>query len=74
MNKEERNKETNKLNFQRTEELFNLGQLNGTQFREAQLNLVTSQANYSNARYLAKIAEIQLIRIAGLLLGPEEAL
>lgn len=72
MNKEERNKETNKLNFQRTEELFNLGQLNGTQFREAQLNLAQSQANYSNARYLAKIAEIQLIRIAGLLLGPEQ--
>jgi outer membrane protein TolC len=74
MNKEQRNKETNKLNFQRTEELFNLGQLNGTQFREAQLNLAQSQANYSNARYLAKIAEIQLIRIAGLLLGPEEDL
>jgi outer membrane protein len=71
MNKERQNKETNKLNFQRTEELFNLGQVIGTQFREAQLNLVQSQANYSNARYLAKIAEIQLIRIAGLLLGPE---
>ena len=69
MNKEERNVQTNKLNFERTEELFNLGQLNGTQFREAQLNLVQSESNYSNARYLAKIAEIELIRIAGLLLG-----
>lgn len=69
MNKEERNVQTNKLNFERTEELFNLGQLNGTQFREAQLNLVQSESNYSNARYLAKIAEVELIRIAGLLLG-----
>lgn len=69
MNKEARNTQTNKLNFNRTEELFNLGQLNGTQFREAQLNLAQSNANYSNARYLAKIAEIQLVRIAGLLLG-----
>lgn len=69
MNKEARNTKTNLLNFKRTEELFNLGQLNGTQFREAQLNLAQSNANYSNARYLAKIAEIQVIRVAGLLLG-----
>ena len=69
MQKEERNVKTNTLNFERTQELFNLGQLNGTQFREAQLNLVQSESNYSNARYLAKIAEVELIRIAGLLLG-----
>ena len=69
MNKEARNTQTNKLNFNRTEELFNLGQLNGTQFREAQLNLAQSNANYSNARYLAKVAEVQLVRIAGMLLG-----
>jgi len=72
MNKEERNVQTNKLNFERTEELFNLGQLNGTQFREAQLNLVQSESNYSNSRYLAKIAEVELIRIAGLLLGENQ--
>jgi outer membrane protein TolC len=71
MNKEYKNVQTNKLNFARTEELFNLGQVIGTQFREAQLNLVQSESNYSNSRYLAKIAEVELIRIAGLLLGSE---
>lgn len=69
MNKQQRNVQTNVLNFSRTVELFNLGQVIGTQFREAQLNLIQSQSSYANARYLAKIAEVQLIRIAGLLLG-----
>ena len=72
MQKEERNVRTNKLNFARTQELFNLGQRNGTEFREAQLNLVQSESNYSNARYLAKIAEVELIRIAGMLLGEND--
>lgn len=72
MQKEAKNAQTNQLNFERTQSLFNLGQITGTQFREAQLNLVQSQSNYSNARYLAKIAEVELARIAGLLLGENQ--
>jgi outer membrane protein len=56
------------LNFKRTRELFNLGQLTTTQFREAQLNLVRARSNLSAAKYGAKIKEIELLRLTGQLL------
>jgi PAS domain S-box-containing protein len=59
------------LNFKRTKELFDLGRLTNTQFREAQLNLVRVKYNLSQAKFQAKIAEINLLRLSGVLLKAE---
>ncbi|HUV37254.1 MAG TPA: TolC family protein [Patescibacteria group bacterium] len=64
---EQRNLEAAQLNFQRTRELYRLGQVTSTQFREAQLNLIRAETNVSTARYDAKLREIELLRITGAL-------
>ncbi len=53
------------LNFQRTEELYQLGQVTTTQFREAQLNLIRARSQVSSAKYDAKLNELTLRRLAG---------
>ena len=45
LNAEEKNVETNKNNFSRTEEQFKLGQITSIEFRQAQLNLLNAQSN-----------------------------
>ena len=60
------------LNFTRTQELFNLGQVTTTQFREAQLNLFKARYGISSAKYSAKLNEINLLRISGNLVGNEQ--
>ncbi len=64
----ERNLRTASLNFSRTEELYGLGQVSGLQFRDAQLNLTRSQNRIIEARYNAKISELELMRITGKLI------
>jgi len=56
------------LNFRRTRELYILGQVTNTTFREAQLNLVQARKNIASARFEAKKLELQLMRLAGTLL------
>ena len=65
---EEKNLSTAKLNFDRTKELYNLGQVTTTQFREAQLNWIRAESRLITARYSAKYAEIELYRLSGQLL------
>lgn len=65
----ERNLETAKLNFSRTKELFELGKVTNTQFREAQLNLIRTKSTLANSSFQVKLAEAELIRISGSLLG-----
>ena len=60
--------EAAELNFKRTRELYSLGQVTTTQFREAQLNLIRSRSNVSTAKYEAKIKEIELLRLTGQLI------
>jgi outer membrane protein len=60
--------EAAELNFKRTRELYNLGQVTTTQFREAQLNLIRSRSNVATAKYEAKIKEIELLRLTGQLI------
>lgn len=62
--------EAAELNFKRTRELYSLGQVTTTQFREAQLNLIRSRGNAATARYEAKIKEIELLRLTGQLIKP----
>lgn len=65
---EEKNLNTSQLNFQRTEEQFNLGQSTSVEFRQAQLNLLNAATNYNNAKYDAKVIEISLLQLSGDLL------
>ncbi len=60
-----RNSETNRLNFERSKELFDFGQLTATQYREAQVNYLTARYNLIVSNTSAKIAEINLLRLSG---------
>lgn len=62
---QQRNFESVELNFQRTKELYELGQLTATQFREAQLNLIRAKNNITNAKFDAKSLEFQLRKLSG---------
>ncbi|MBN2279309.1 MAG: TolC family protein [Candidatus Marinimicrobia bacterium] len=55
-------------NFERSRELYELGQVTSTQFREAQLNLMRAKSNISAGKYNVKLNEIALLQSAGLLL------
>lgn len=58
------------LNFDRTRDAYELGQATGTQYREAQLNLAQTRLNIKSAQYATKMAEMELLRLAGKLLTP----
>ena len=60
--------DTNQENFERTEEKVKAGQLGTIEFRQAQLNLLTSQVSLANARVSTKLREIELLQLAGKLL------
>ncbi|MBN2226406.1 MAG: TolC family protein [candidate division Zixibacteria bacterium] len=62
---QERNLESARLNFKRTQDLYNLGQVTTTTFREAQLNLVRARNNISTAKYAAKLNELHLMKLGG---------
>jgi outer membrane protein TolC len=68
---EEKNVETNKRNFSRTEEQFKLGQITSIEFRQAQINLLNAQSNLNLAKYDAKNAELKLLQLTGELLNTE---
>ncbi|MFH1527207.1 MAG: hypothetical protein ABIJ40_15140 [Bacteroidota bacterium] len=60
--------ETAELNFERTNELFNLGKVTLTQFREPQLNLIRSKNNITELKTAIKNLEIELLKLGGILL------
>lgn len=66
---QEDNIKTAENNFIRTQEKFNLGQVNSIEFRQAQLNLLNVELSRNQAKYLAKLAELQLLQISGELLN-----
>jgi outer membrane protein TolC len=66
---EEKNVETNTVNFQRTEEQFKLGQITSIEFRQAQVNLLNAQSSLNQAKFDAKNAELFLIQLTGDLLN-----
>ncbi|MBO6793460.1 MAG: TolC family protein [Balneolaceae bacterium] len=67
--KEELNLETAELNFERSQELFDLGQITNTQFREAQLGVSRVQQNIVRLKVQAKRAEVQLLQLSGQLIN-----
>lgn len=56
-------------NFERTSEKYKLGQVNSIEFRQAQLNLLNAELSRNQAKYLAKLAELDLLQISGELLN-----
>ncbi len=65
---ERKNLETSRLNFERTEEQFNLGQTGSVEFRQAQLNLLDAANSYYNSRFSAKALEVILLQLAGMVI------
>jgi outer membrane protein TolC len=68
---QEENIITAQNNFERTSERFKLGQVNSIEFRQAQLNLLNAELNRNQAKYLAKLAELEMLQISGELLNVE---
>lgn len=68
---EEKNVETNKRNFSRTEEQFKLGQITSIEFRQAQINLLNAQSNLNQAKFDSKNAELLILQLSGDLLNTE---
>ncbi|MEM9921524.1 MAG: TolC family protein [Bacteroidota bacterium] len=62
---------TNQLNLQRTLEQFNAGQVTSVEFRQAQLNLLNAATSYNNAKFDAKVIELQLLQLSGKMLSEE---
>ena len=59
---------TAQQNFETTQEQNRLGTVTSTEFREAQLNLINAQFRITDAKFIAKVAELEVMRVAGLLL------
>jgi outer membrane protein len=66
---QEQNVLTNENNFDRSEERFKLGQVSSIEFRQAQVNLLNAETIKNLAKYDAKLAEYQLLLLAGQLLN-----
>ncbi len=68
---QEQNIITNQNNFDRTEERYKLGQVTSIEFRQAQINLLNTQTALNNAKYDAKLFELELLQLTGDLLNLE---
>ncbi len=66
---QEQNVITNRNNFERSREQFQLGRITSIEFRLAQINLLNAQTNKNLAKYDAKLAELQLLQLTGQLLN-----
>ena len=66
---EEKNVQTNRRNFERSEEQFRLGQIITVEFRLAQVNFLSAVNSYNQAKYSAKVAELRLLQLGGKLIG-----
>ena len=68
---QDKNLQTNQDNFERSRERYQLGQITSIEFRQAQLNLLQAELARSQAKYNAKLAELQLLQVSGELLNQE---
>lgn len=65
---EQQNVATSQENLYQTEERFKAGQLNSVEFRQAQLNLLNARTSYNAAKFDAKVLELQLLQLSGVIL------
>ena len=63
--------ETGKYNFDRSQAQYKLGLITAIEFRQAQINLRNAQVQRATAKYQAKLAELNLIQLSGQLLNVE---
>lgn len=56
-------------NFDRTQEQFKLGQVTSIEFRQAQLNLLNAELSRNQAKYNAKLSELNILQLSGELLN-----
>lgn len=68
---QQQNVETANGNFDRSNERYKLGQISSLELRQAQINLLNAQTNKNLAKYEAKLAELELLQLAGKLLDVE---
>ena len=66
---QQKNLQTNQDNFTRSNERYQLGQITSIEFRQAQLNYLLAVLAKSQAKYNAKLAELQLLQVSGELLN-----
>ncbi|MEY8848128.1 TolC family protein [Psychroserpens sp. XS_ASV72] len=66
---QENNIKTAQNNFERTQEKFKIGQVTSIEFRQAQLNLLNAELSRNQAKYDAKLAELNVLQLSGELLN-----
>ncbi|WP_299064540.1 TolC family protein [uncultured Polaribacter sp.] len=62
---QETNVLTTQNNFERTQERYKLGQVTSIEFRQAQINFINSKTALNNAKFDAKLIELQLLQLSG---------
>ena len=62
---QEKNVLTTQNNFDRSTERYKLGQVTSIEFRQAQINLINSKTALNNAKFDAKLIELQLLQLSG---------
>ena len=62
---------SNQNNFDRTQERFKLGQITSLEFRQAQINLINAKTALNNAKFDAKLIELQLLQLSGDIMNVE---
>jgi len=68
---QEQNVETATNNFERSNERYKLGQISSVELRQAQINLLNARTSKNQAKYTAKLAELQLLQLTGQILNVE---
>ena len=66
---QEKNVLTTQNNFDRSKERYKLGQITSIEFRQAQINLINSKTAFNNAKFDAKLIELQLLQLSGEILN-----
>ena len=66
---QEQNIITSQNNFDRTEEKYKLGQATSIEFRQAQINLINTKTSLINAKFDAKLIELDLLQLSGQLIN-----
>lgn len=66
---QQRNIATSEDNFNRTKEMYQVGRVTSVEFRQAQLNLLQAELSANQAKYQAKLAELELLQISGELMN-----
>lgn len=62
---QQKNLETAKNNFERSNEKYKLGQVSSIEFRQSQINLLNAQTAVNVAKYDAKLKELELLQLSG---------